>query len=255
MKKITLVLSAVLMSGAWVSGLAGTTPEVPQFVIDTDVESQTLTQLDKMDTQYKEMKAEVANLKDIKDADSIKKLLDDSDSLIAQSTDLEYKLNHDTTFAKNYQGYLTPDKITGGSGNDYQSFYKDNANKTLSTINNANTVIDNTKGVSDSDVDQAVSTAQSDIKNAPGPTQAVAGLSEINTQMLRELQAMHKQLAAIAEAQNADAAKKIEEEATQKAEFDSAITSAKASSVADAAKIKEKPHYIEHVSFSSSSKK
>ena len=145
-------------------------------------------------------------------------MLDEANSLIKQSQDIQYDLNKTTDFAKSYQGYKTIEEMGGGSGNTYDSFYKDNANMTLSTINSANKAIEDTNQTANDDVDSTVALAQTHITGAVGTTQAVSGLAEINIQILKQLQAMHTQLAAMAVAQNASAAKQIQEEVTEEAE-------------------------------------
>lgn len=207
-------------------------------------------QLQELQTQTDRLNKEIAALENIENTTNVDGLLKDANKLIAQSRDLEYEINSSgTAFAKSYQGYKSPDEITDGTGSDYQSFYKDNVNMTLSTINNANKAIDDSKQNTDDTVNQAIIQAKGDIQGASGTNQAVGGLAEINVQILKQLQSMHTQLAAIAEAQNAADAKKIQEEATEEAEFKKVVESSSDSAKADLESIKSHPNNLGHISF------
>ncbi len=236
MKMFKLKLMILIGISLWGTSLGGVMPPVPDKgypVVDLTQAGNMVTQLQNMDDQYKRMqkqldqqiyaadrlKSEIAQLKDFQNPDKVRSLLSKSNSLIAQSKDIEYTLNNETDFAKSYQGYKTLDEMQGVSVSTYDSFYKDNANMTLSTINSANTAIEDTnKAFNDDTVNSAVGAAQDHITGAKGTTQAVSGLAEINIQILQQLQAMNIQLTAMATAQNAAAAKQIQEEATEEAE-------------------------------------
>lgn len=225
MKTVTLAILAGIF--LWGTSLGSVIPPKP----DGGYPVMDVTSIGKLNEQYDRMKDqldqqiaaadhlgnEIANLSDFQNPTTVKQLLDDANSLIKQSHDIQYSLDTTTDFAKNYQGYKTIEDM-GGSDNTYDSFYHDNANMTLSTINRANKAIEDTNQTTNDDVDSTVALAQTHITGAVGTTQAVSGLAEINIQILKQLQAMHTQLAAMAVAQNAAAAKQIQEEATEEAE-------------------------------------
>ena len=218
------------------AALAGVLPSMPTNgypVIDITAVGKMGEQLSTMNNQYNEMVRQYAKMQEqyiamqseiarIRQGDftqsEITRELNKVDGLIKQASSLEADLYEARTsqFSTNYRGYGTTSNLNGGSFND---FYKRNVNTTLSTLDSATEAIEtdkqNNSGIA---VDSTISQVRANILNAEGTTQAVSSLAEVNIEILKQLQSMHMQLAAIAEAENAASAKKIQEEAVAAAE-------------------------------------
>ncbi|MBY0378409.1 MAG: hypothetical protein K2Q33_07600, partial [Gammaproteobacteria bacterium] len=241
------------------------------YVIDLATESHTFDQLAKMDaqvealgeggpinssllTQLTELQNEVKHMSVLSDPTVVTDTLNKVSNLIAQAKKGDKpsvnQFNTTGNFALNYQGYNKDDPLNGAES--YKDFYENNANLTLKTLQNSTDVVEednnNIQNTPDN-VQKAISDAQGHIVDAPGPTQAIGGLAEINTQILKQLQSMHTQLAAIAEAQSAADAKKIQEEATEEVEFNNIIKNSSDSAKEDLENIKSHPNNLGYVSF------
>ncbi len=185
-------------------------------VLDKDLFSQ----LTELQTQTKRLESEINGISKKNFTQSeITSKLNEVDGLIKQASSQDggsYKAGT-SQFSKNYPGYNTIDNIN--SGTSYDDFYKNNANTTLATMDNSIQAIETDKANNTGTaVDDTIAKARSNILAAEGTTQAVSSLAEINIEILKQLQSMHMQLAAMAETQNAASAKEIQEKATEKAE-------------------------------------
>ena len=235
MKTTTLKLTILMSIFLWGTSLGGVipAPPTPDGYPVTDVASiakiteQTTQQagnfekqIDKMEQQYQDLENEVSKIAEGNFTQSqITSKLKEVDDLIKQASSLDgesYKAGT-SQFSKNYPGYNTIDNIN--SGTSYDDFYKNNANTTLATMDNSIQAIETDKANNTGTaVDDTIAKARSNILAATGTTQAVSSLAEINIEILKQLQSMHMQLAAMAETQNAASAKEIQEKATEKAE-------------------------------------
>ena len=171
----------------------------------------------KMDQQYQQLLLEVKSLQNgFSDTADIQGLLTQVDGLIKQAKSYENYNDPSSQFSQNYKGF-SADGESPQTPSEYDAIYKDNVNTTLQTIKNSNDAIEkdlNDPNNSPENISTTVTQARKDIANAEGTTQAVSGLAEINMQILKQLQQMHTQLAAMAESQNAAAGKEIQENAT-----------------------------------------
>lgn len=173
----------------------------------------------KMEQQYQDLEREVSKIAEGNFTQSqITSKLKEVDDLIKQASrqDGESYQAGISQFSKNYPGYSAIDDINNGAS--YDDFYKNNANTTLATLDNSTQAIEQDKANNSGEaVDSTIAQARANILKADGTTQAVSSLAEINIEILKQLQSMHMQLAAMATAQNAAMGKKIQEEATEEA--------------------------------------
>lgn len=179
-------------------------------------------QLDTLSDQYTELKTqtthlenEIAKISEFSDTADIQTLLGQVNELIKQAESYERYNDASSQFSQNYKGFIEDTGLLK-SPSDYDVIYKENVNMTLQTMKNSNDAIEkdlNDPSNSPKNISKTVEQAKFDIRNAAGTTQAVSGLAEINAQILKQLQQMHTQLAAMVESQNAAEAKKIQEEA------------------------------------------
>lgn len=181
--------------------------------------------------QLEELQKEVKKVTVATNKTEVANLLNEVNALIAQASktsdalSVNGSINSSGKFALNYHGYDAGDILNGAS--TYAEFYQNNANTTLKTMQNATDAIEadnNNSNNTPQKIDTVIGQATEDINGAPGPTQAIGGLAQINAQILKELQSMHTQLAAMVESQNAAAAKKIQEEATTEVGFNDIVT-------------------------------
>lgn len=235
MKKLTLIFLVILFLSNTVFAKVLPTPPTNGYpVIDMTAVGQMGEQLTTMNNQYSEMIKQYNKMQDQYLAlqseinkiaqgnftqSDITRELNKVDGLIKQANSLDansYQAGG-SQFSKNYYGYSTSSNL---NNNSYNDFYKNNVNTTLSTLDNATQAIEtDKKNNSATAVDNTINQVRANILNADGTTQAVSSLAEINIEILKQLQSMHMQLAAMAEATNAASAKKIQEEATGKVEF------------------------------------
>jgi hypothetical protein len=217
-KLIIMLAVSNLFFGACFAG------EVTQVfnVIDSKVEDNTGIQVEKMQNQLDSINKEIQALKDGNFHEhDITDLMNEVNGLIKQASSESY--DYDTQFSTNYKGYQK-DILGAYNVNNYEDFYKKNANITLNTINDANKAIEDDKQQNNvSEVNTTIDSARANLLNGDkdgqvGTTQAISSVAEINIEILKQLESMHAQLAAMTEAQNAVAAKKIQEEATEKAQ-------------------------------------
>lgn len=236
MKKAVFILSVGLMCGAWMSGFAtlysveddmvnGTLTKdlESKGVLDTDM----INQLNELQSQTKRLDSEIKKLSSGDFTEStVTKDLKDVDDLIHQA-ETSKSYTQTGQFGKNYNGYQSDPMSSyqtytdenGVERSKFDVFYQTNTNTTLQTINDSNAAIEKDKENND---ETQVNTTIDNVKNSltnpktgGGTTEAVSNVAEINIEILKQLQSMHAQLAAMAEAQNAAMGKKIDEDAKE----------------------------------------
>ncbi len=229
-----MLITSLLWLNTAFSGVLPTPPTRGYPVIDMTAVGQMSEQLSTMNNQYEEMIKQYNKMQDqyVALQSEIKKIREGNftqsditrelhkvDGLIKQASSLEGAAYQAGTsqFSKNYYGYNTTSNLKADA---YHDFYKNNVNTTLATLDNATQAIEtDKKNNAGTAVDSTITQARANILNAEGTTQAVSSLAEINIEILKQLQSMHMQLAAMSEAENAAYAQKIQEEATGKVEF------------------------------------
>jgi hypothetical protein len=218
MKKIKTILYVSLMSMMVSRVMAGADPY--QLVHDPEFqkiqEKNMVVEIGRMKDQYDELQKQTKHMQQV-----IEKLGD------LNSRDVDGYLNEITTLTNESNDLMTEledktkyEDFGANQRANYGKFYDDNTDKTMGVLNNSTeTIQKNADENTPKEVSDVLNKARTDV-NSDSYIKSMTALADINAEIVKELQLMRAQLTAVAQSQNAVAAKKIQEDAAEKQEFD-----------------------------------